>query len=75
MSKPTIIKKGSQLYNDLIDIQDRRKKGEIKLYTHEEVFGKENGKVLEAAKKASRKELNEGEWSSQAEDDSVEHTE
>jgi hypothetical protein len=40
--EPTVIEPGSPLYENLMDIQHRAQKGELKFYTHEEVWGDES---------------------------------
>ena len=39
-TRSLIIRKGTQLYNDMVDILKREKEGKLKFYTHKQVWGK-----------------------------------
>ena len=38
---PTVVEPGSPLYEDMVDIAERAKRGELEFYSHEEVWADE----------------------------------
>lgn len=50
--EPTIfyLDRESPLYEDMEDILERKESGQLKFYTHEEIWKEHNGRILQSCK-------------------------